>query len=74
MVESLRRRGIADAAVLGAFAAVPRHLFVDEALRARAYGDDALPIGRGQTLSQPFIAARMIEMLRLTGTERIKVA
>jgi protein-L-isoaspartate(D-aspartate) O-methyltransferase len=71
MVEGLRRRGIADAALLAAFAAVPRHLFVDEALSGRAYGDDALPIGHGQTLSQPFIAARMIEMLRLTRRDRV---
>jgi protein-L-isoaspartate(D-aspartate) O-methyltransferase len=71
MVEGLRRRGIADPAVLAAFAAVPRHQFVDEALSGRAYGDDALPIGRGQTLSQPFIAARMIEMLHLTPGDRL---
>jgi protein-L-isoaspartate(D-aspartate) O-methyltransferase len=71
MVEGLRRRGIADVAVLAAFAAVPRHLFVDEALSGRAYGDDALPIGHGQTLSQPFIAARMLELLGLTRSDRV---
>ena len=65
MVESLRQRGLADAAVLDAFATVPRHLFVDEALQARAYGDDALPIGHGQTLTQPFVAARMVARLGL---------
>jgi protein-L-isoaspartate(D-aspartate) O-methyltransferase len=63
MVDDLRRRGITDEALLAAFAAVPRHLFVDEALRARAYGDGSLPIGHGQTLSQPFVVARMIERL-----------
>jgi len=71
MVEGLRRRGIADPAVLAAFAAVPRHQFVDEALSGRSYGDDALPIGHGQTLSQPFIAARMLEMLHLTPVDRV---
>ena len=65
MVESLRRRGIASAAVLDAFATVPRHLFVDEALSARSYGDDALPIGHGQTLTQPYVAARMVARLDL---------
>jgi protein-L-isoaspartate(D-aspartate) O-methyltransferase len=71
MVDDLRRRGISDAAVLDAFLAVPRHLFVDEALRARAYGDGSLPIGHGQTLSQPFIVARMIEMLGLAPGDRV---
>ena len=50
---------------------VPRHLFVDEALRARAYGDGALPIGCGQTLSQPLVIARMIERLRVAPGERV---
>jgi len=63
MVERLREQGIADARVLEAMAAVPRHLFVDEALASRAYEDSALPIGFGQTISQPHIVARMIEVL-----------
>jgi protein-L-isoaspartate(D-aspartate) O-methyltransferase len=61
MVERLRADGIRDERVLAAMAAVPRHLFVDEALASRAYEDDALPIGFGQTISQPYVVARMIE-------------
>ena len=63
MVERLREQGIADVRVLEAMAAVPRHLFVEEALAHRAYEDTALPIGFGQTISQPFVVARMIEVL-----------
>jgi len=63
MVERLREQGIADERVLEAMAAVPRHLFVEEALASRAYEDTALPIGYGQTISQPFVVARMIEVL-----------
>jgi protein-L-isoaspartate(D-aspartate) O-methyltransferase len=63
MVERLKRRGIRDARVLAALGAVPRHLFLDEALASRAYEDDALPIGFGQTISHPFVVARMIELL-----------
>jgi protein-L-isoaspartate(D-aspartate) O-methyltransferase len=63
MVERLREQGIRDARVLEAMAAVPRHLFVEEALASRAYEDSALPIGFGQTISQPHIVARMIEIL-----------
>ena len=63
MVERLREQGIADERVLEAMAAVPRHLFVEEALASRAYEDTALPIGYGQTISQPFVVARMIEIL-----------
>ena len=63
MVERLRGRGIADERVLAAMAAVPRHLFVEEALASRAYEDSALPIGFGQTISQPYVVARMIEVL-----------
>ena len=63
MVERLRAKGIRDERVLGAIGAVPRHLFVEEALASRAYEDTALPIGFGQTISQPFIVARMIEIL-----------
>jgi protein-L-isoaspartate(D-aspartate) O-methyltransferase len=63
MVERLREQGIRDERVLGAMAAVPRHLFVEEALASRAYEDTALPIGFGQTISQPYVVARMIEFL-----------
>ncbi|MBE0612980.1 MAG: protein-L-isoaspartate(D-aspartate) O-methyltransferase [Burkholderiales bacterium] len=63
MVERLRRDGIADEAVLSAMGAVPRHVFLEEALASRAYDDDALPIGFSQTISQPYIVARMIEAL-----------
>jgi protein-L-isoaspartate(D-aspartate) O-methyltransferase len=63
MVERLREQGIVDERVLEAMAAVPRHLFVEEALASRAYEDTALPIGFGQTISQPFVVARMIEIL-----------
>ncbi len=64
-------RGIADARVLDAMGKVPRHFFVDEALRDRAYGDHPLPIGEGQTISQPFMVARMTELLQLTGREKV---
>ena len=63
MVERLRAQGIGDPRVLDAMAAVPRHLFVEEALASRAYEDTALPIGFGQTISQPYVVARMIEVL-----------
>ena len=71
LVETLRGRGIRDLAVLKAFAETPRHLFVPPAVRHRAYDDSALPIGNGQTISQPFTQARYLEALRLTGTERV---
>jgi protein-L-isoaspartate(D-aspartate) O-methyltransferase len=71
VAEQLVKRGIADPAVLEAMRNVPRHLFVDEALRDRAYGDHPLPIGDAQTISQPFIVARMTELLRLTGREKV---
>lgn len=63
MVERLREKGIRDERVLAAMGAVPRHLFVDEALASRAYEDTALPINYGQTISQPYVVARMIEVL-----------
>ncbi len=71
LVETLRHRGIRDLAVLKAFAETPRHLFVPPAVRHRAYDDSALPIGNGQTISQPFMQARYLEALRLRGTERV---
>ena len=64
MIERLRSQGIRDEGVLAAMAAVPRHLFVEEALASRAYEDTALPIGFGQTISQPYVVARMIATLR----------
>lgn len=71
MVERLRKHyRIADERVLAAMSAVPRHLFVPEALRGNAYGDHALPIDFGQTISQPFIVARQTELLELTGQDR----
>lgn len=63
MIERLREQGIRNEAVLTAIAAVPRHAFVEEALASRAYEDTALPLGLGQTISQPYVVARMIEML-----------
>ena len=71
LVETLRLKGIRDLAVLKAFAETPRHLFVPEAVRHRAYEDVALPIGNGQTISQPFTQARYLAALRLTGKEKV---
>ena len=64
MIDRLREEGIRDERVLVAIAAVPRHVFVEEALASRAYEDSALPLGYSQTISQPYIVARMIELLR----------
>jgi protein-L-isoaspartate(D-aspartate) O-methyltransferase len=64
LIERLRAEGIQDEVVLAAMNAVPRHIFVDEALASRAYDDVSLPLGFGQTISQPYIVARMIEILR----------
>ena len=69
--EQLRRRGIVDERVLEAMARVPRELFVPDRLRDRAYDDVALPIGGGQTISQPFMVARICEVLALHGSERV---
>ncbi len=63
LVETLRAEGIADATVLEILSEVPRHIFVDEALASRAYENNALPIGHGQTISQPYIVARMTEAM-----------
>lgn len=63
LVDRLRNKGISDARVLSAIAAVPRHRFVDEAISSRAYEDSALPIGRGQTISQPYVVALMTEAI-----------
>lgn len=67
----LARRGIKDEAVLAAMREVPRHLFVAPGMEARAYGDHALPIGEGQTISQPFMVALMTQALELTGHEKV---
>jgi protein-L-isoaspartate(D-aspartate) O-methyltransferase len=65
MIELLRNRGIRNVSVLDAMARIPRHLFVPEALEAKAYGDHALPIGDQQTISQPYMVALMTELLRV---------
>ncbi len=67
LVKRLSEKGIEDGRVLEVIRAIPRHLFVDEALASRAYEDTALPIGQGQTISQPYIVARMTELLLARG-------
>lgn len=71
MLAQLRARGIRDGRLLAAMERVPREAFVPTALADRVYDDAALPIGHGQTISQPYIVALMIEQLELTGTERV---
>ena len=72
MIETqIQRRGIRDASVLAAMSTVPRHEFVSAEFRKRAYEDAPLPIGDGQTISQPYMVAAMIAALRLTGNERV---
>jgi protein-L-isoaspartate(D-aspartate) O-methyltransferase len=71
MVDAVKKRGIRDERVLQAMRDVPRHLFVPAVVAAKAYGLGALPIGAKQTISQPFIVARMIELLELTGKEKV---
>ena len=72
MIERLRNHyAIRDTRVLEAMRAVPRHQFVPEALQGRAYGDHALPIAANQTISQPFIVARMTELLELDNRSRV---
>lgn len=71
LVEQLQEQGIRDLAVLKAIDETPRHLFVPRAVRHRAYEDSALPIGNGQTISQPSIHARYLQLLHLTGTEKV---
>jgi protein-L-isoaspartate(D-aspartate) O-methyltransferase len=70
LVQRLRAQGIADEAVLQAIASIPREKFIDEALRTRAYEDTALPIGAQQTISQPYVVARMAALM--TGGKRLK--
>src|SRR3989338_3893192 len=69
--EQLRARGVTDERVLAAFRKVPRHLFVPQEFRREAYTDHPLPIGGGQTISQPYIVALMVQSLRLKGHERV---
>jgi protein-L-isoaspartate(D-aspartate) O-methyltransferase len=71
LLETLQVNGISDLAVLRAFDLTPRHLFVPTGVRHRAYEDSALPIGNGQTISQPSVHARYLQELRLTGHERV---
>jgi protein-L-isoaspartate(D-aspartate) O-methyltransferase len=71
LVDTLRSKGVRDLAVLHAIRQVPRHLFVPEGVRHRAYDDSALPIGGGQTISQPYVQARYLELIGLTGRERV---
>jgi protein-L-isoaspartate(D-aspartate) O-methyltransferase len=71
LVETLQQKGIRDLAVLRAIGTVPRHRFVPESVRHRAYDDAALPIGGGQTISQPWVQARYLELCALGGRERV---
>lgn len=72
MVEQdIKERGINDPVVLGVMSKVPRHLFVDASYRNRAYGDHPLPIGEGQTISQPYVVALMTEALQLKAADRV---
>jgi protein-L-isoaspartate(D-aspartate) O-methyltransferase len=71
LVELLHEQGIKDLSVLHAIDTTPRHLFVPTGVRHRAYEDSALPIGNGQTISQPSIHARYLELLKLTGNEKV---
>jgi protein-L-isoaspartate(D-aspartate) O-methyltransferase len=71
MVAELVKRGITDQKVLGAMLDIPRHIFVEEAMEAQAYSDGSLPIGEKQTISQPYIVAKMTELLALTGREKV---
>ncbi|MEM9385831.1 MAG: protein-L-isoaspartate(D-aspartate) O-methyltransferase [Pseudomonadota bacterium] len=73
LVRRLAEQGISDTAVLDRMREVPRHLFVDEALASRAYEDSALPIGHGQTISQPWVVARMTEAILATQPRPAKV-
>jgi protein-L-isoaspartate(D-aspartate) O-methyltransferase len=69
--EQIVNRGVRDERVLAALRKVPRHEFMPEAIRSMAYSDNALPIGEGQTISQPYMVAFMSEFLKLDGTERV---
>jgi len=67
LIQRLRDKGIVDERVLSVMEKTPRHIFIDEALSHRAYEDSSLPIGMGQTISQPYIVARMTELLAMSG-------
>lgn len=71
LIEELQAKGIHDLAVLKAFDEVPRHQFVPTGVQHRAYEDAPLPIGHGQTISQPWVHAKYLELLGLTGTEKV---
>lgn len=71
LVETLREKGITDLSVLRAFDLTPRHLFVPTGVRHRAYEDAPLPIGNGQTISQPLVHAQYLQLLKLTGREKV---
>ena len=71
LVESIKAKGVRDERVLNALASVPRHRFVDDSLKSNSYDDNPLPIGQGQTISQPFVVAYMTEALNLRGDERV---
>ncbi|WP_092013110.1 protein-L-isoaspartate(D-aspartate) O-methyltransferase [Marinobacter daqiaonensis] len=71
LIQRLREAGISDERVLGAMEQVPRHIFLDEALSHRAYEDTSLPIGHSQTLSQPYIVARMTEVMMSASPKRV---
>ena len=71
LIKKLREKGISDERILDAFRKVPRHLFVDSMFYAQAYDDNALPIGEGQTISQPFVVALMTQYLRLGKDDKI---
>jgi protein-L-isoaspartate(D-aspartate) O-methyltransferase len=71
LIEELQRKGIRDLTVLKAFDDVPRHEFIPTGLRHRAYEDAPMPIGQGQTISQPWVHAKYLELLALTGKERV---
>jgi protein-L-isoaspartate(D-aspartate) O-methyltransferase len=71
LIKLLRQQGIKDDRVLDAIASIPRENFIDEALSHQAYDDRSLPIGSGQTISQPYIVAKMTELLRLTPSSKV---
>ncbi len=71
MVAELVKRGITDQRVINVMLELPRHIFVEEAMSSQAYSDGSLPIGEKQTISQPYIVARMTELLALTGREKV---
>lgn len=71
LIQLLRQQGISDQRVLDAIGRLPRHLFVSEAMAHQAYANNALPIGFGQTISQPYIVAKMTELLELKHNSRV---